>query len=145
MLKETGRIIDIQNVDGEKTAIIECVSKSACKSCSSNDTCGVGMVAKGLSDKSHHISMPYKEGMEINKEIELLVNNKDIVQSSLIVYIIPLILFVLTCVISNLITNNEPLIILFSLSSLIIGCLIAKLVSSILYPSNSLNKVVSTK
>ncbi|WP_413691822.1 SoxR reducing system RseC family protein [Psychromonas sp. KJ10-2] len=145
MLKETGRIIEITEINGEKSVIVECISKSACKSCSSNDNCGVGVVAKGISDKSHHISMPYKEGMEVNKQIELLVNNKDIVQSSLVVYIIPLILFVVTCIISNLITDNEPLIILFSVSALLIGSVIAKLLSAILYPANSLNKIISTK
>ncbi|MDN2664902.1 SoxR reducing system RseC family protein [Psychromonas sp. 14N.309.X.WAT.B.A12] len=145
MLKETGRIIEITEVNGEKSVIVECISKSACKSCSSNDNCGVGVVAKGLSDKSHQISMPYKEGMEVNKQIELLVDNKDIVQSSLVVYIIPLILFVTTCIITNLLTDNEPLIIIFSLSALLIGSVIAKLLSAILYPANSLNKMISTK
>ena len=145
MLKETGRIIKITEVDGKKSVLVECISKSACKSCSSNDNCGVGVVAKGASDKTHQISMPYKEGMEVNNQIELLVDNKDIVQSSLIVYIIPLILFVVTCIISNLIIDNEPLIILFSVSALFIGSVIAKLLSSILYPANSLNKMISTK
>lgn len=145
MLKETGRIIDIKEINGEKSVIVECISKSACKSCSSNDNCGVGVVAKGMSDKSHQISMPYKEGMQVNNQIELLVDNKDIVQSSFIVYIIPLVLFVVTCVISNLLTDNEPLIILYSLSALLIGSVFAKILSAILYPSGSLNKMISTK
>ena len=81
-------------LNGEKVAVVECISKSACKSCSSNDNCGVGVVAKGLRDKSHHLSMPFKEGMEINETIELLIENKDVVKSSLIVYLIPLLLFV---------------------------------------------------
>jgi len=145
MLQETGRIIDIKVIDGEKTAIIECISKSACKSCSSNDNCGVGVVAKGVSDKSHKLFMPYKEGMEINNNIELLIENKDIVKSSLIVYIIPLIFFVLTCVISYQLTDNEPLVITFSVMSLVLGSILAKFVSSKLYPDNSLNKLISTK
>lgn len=145
MLTETGRIIDIQLINGEKTVIVECISKSACKSCSSNDTCGVGIVAKGLTDKSQHLSMPFKEGMEINNSIELLIENKDIVKSSLIVYLIPLLLFIATCSFSYLFTNNEPLIIMLSGLSLIVGSLIAKVVSSKIYPSHSLNKLISTK
>ena len=145
MLHETGMVIDITVINGEKTAIVECISKSACKSCSSNDNCGVGVVAKGLSDKSHKLSMHFKEGMEINHSIELLIENKDIVKSSLIVYIIPLFLFVFTCVLSNLFITSEPFVILTSLASLIAGSLIAKVVSSKLYPINSLNKLISTK
>ncbi|MBB1273116.1 MULTISPECIES: SoxR reducing system RseC family protein [Psychromonas] len=145
MIQETGRIIDIKIINGEKTAVVECISKSACKSCSSNDNCGVGVVAKGLSDRSHHLSMPYKEGMEINESIQLLIENKDIVKSSMIVYIIPLIAFVLGSSISYLFTNSEPLVIAISLLSLFVGTLVAKVVSSKLYPSNSLNKLISTK
>tara|TARA_R110001583_G_scaffold164447_1_gene316963 strand:+ start:43905 stop:44342 length:438 start_codon:yes stop_codon:yes gene_type:complete len=145
MLQEIGKIIDIKIINDEKTAVIECISKSACKSCSSNDNCGVGVVAKGLSDKAHRLSLPFKEGMVINESIELLIENKDIVKSSIIVYIIPLILFVLGCSVSYLFTNNEPLVISISLLSLLTGVFIAKVVSSKLYPINSLNKLISTK
>ena len=145
MLKESGRIIDIKIVDGEKTAIVECISKSACKSCSSNDNCGVGVVAKNLSDKAHHLSLPYKEGMVINEAIDLFIENKDIVKSSLIVYIIPLLTFVFGTLLGYSFFNNEPTIILISLVSLTIGVLVAKKVSSKLYPTNTLSSLVSTK
>lgn len=145
MLQEIGKIIDIKIINGEKTAVVECISKSACKSCSSNDNCGVGVVAKGLSDKAHRLSMPFKEGMVINESIELLIENKDIVKSSIIVYVIPLILFVLGCTISYLFTSNEPLVISISLLSLVAGVFIAKAVSSKLYPIQNLNKLIRTK
>jgi len=145
MIQETGQIIDIKEINGEKIVVVECISKSACKSCSSNDNCGVGVVAKGLTNRSHHLSMPYKQGMEINESIELFIANKDIVKSSMIVYIIPLLLFVSACSISYLFTNNEPLVIAISLLSLFMGTLIAKAVSSKLYPNNSISKLISTK
>jgi sigma-E factor negative regulatory protein RseC len=145
MLHETGLVIDITVINGEKIAIVECVSKSACKSCSSNDNCGVGIVAKGLTDKSHKLSMPFKEGMEIDHSVELLIENKDIVKSSLIVYIIPLFLFIVTCTLTNLFFFNELAVIFASGVSLIAGTFIAKAVSSKLYPANSLNKLISTK
>lgn len=145
MLKESGRIIDIKTLNGEKIAVVECISKSACKSCGSNDNCGVGVVAKGLSDKSHQLSMPYKEGMFIDETIDLFIENKDIVKSSLIVYIIPLLLFVCSTATSYLFFNNEAIIILVSMFSLAVGVFIAKKVSSKLYPINSLNSIISTK
>jgi len=145
MLHETGKIIDITVINGEKKVIVECISKSACKSCSSNDNCGVGVVAKGLSDKSHQLFMPFKDGMEIDHPIELLIENNDIVKSSLIVYIIPLFFFIVTCTLSNLFFSNELPVILASGVSLVVGSCIAKTVSSKLYPLNSINKLISTK
>ena len=145
MLKESGRIIDIKIVDGEKTAIVECISKSACKSCGSNDNCGVGVVAKNLSDKAHHLSLPYKEGMVINEAIDLFIENKDIVKSSSIVYVVPLVMFVIGTLLGYSFFNNEPIIILVSLLSLAIGVIIAKKISSKLYPINTLSGLISTK
>ena len=145
MLKESGRIIDIKIIDGEKTAVVECISKSACKSCGSNDNCGVGVVAKNLNDKSHLLSIPYKEGMIVNEEIELFIENKDIVKSSLIVYLIPLISFVLGTLFGYSFLNNEPAIIAISLLCLIFGVFIAKKVSAKLYPSNTLTELISTE
>lgn len=145
MLSETGRIIDIKISNGDKIAIVECVSKSACKSCNNNDTCGIGVVAKGYSDKSHHIVMPYKEGMDVNDTIELLINQQDVVKSSLIAYFVPLIAFVLGALISHLFFNNELVIIFTSLLSLFIGIYLSKVLSTWLYPNGSLNKLISTR
>jgi len=145
MLKESGRIIDIQTIEGEKTAIVECISQSACKSCSSNDNCGVGVVAKNLNDKAHHLSLPYKEGMEINAPIDLFVDNKDIVKSSLIVYIMPLLFFVVGTLFAYLLTANEPVIMLIAALSLMMGVFSAKKISSILYPINTSDTLISTK
>ena len=145
MLKESGRIIDIKIIDGEKNAVVECISKSACKSCSSNDNCGVGVVAKNLNDKSHLLSIPYKEGMIVNEEIELFIENKDIVKSSLIVYLIPLITFVLGTLLGYSFLDNEPAIIAISLLLLILGVTIAKNVSAKLYPSHATTELIRTE
>ena len=145
MLQESGRIVDIKFINGNKTAVIECISKSSCKSCSSNDSCGIGVVAKGLTDKSHRLTLPFQDGMEINETIELFIENKNIVKSSLIVYIIPLFFFILGVVCSYLITNNEPLVILISILSLSVGVYVAKIASTKLYPSETLNSLISTK
>lgn len=145
MLKETGRITDIKVINGEKTVVVECISKSACKSCGNNDSCGVGVVAKGVSNKTHQLFMPYKEGMEINEPIELLIDNKDIVKSSIIVYVIPLLFFVVGTISGYYLLTSEPVIILISILSLVIGVVIAKVTSARLYPINSLNSLISTK
>ena len=144
MLSETGRIIDIKEINGEKTAIVECISKSACKSCSNNDECGVGIVAKGSRNKSHQLSMPFKEGMAVNESIELLIENRDIIKSSIIVYVIPLLFFVAGTISSYLVLKNELLVISTSFVSLLLGVLVAKAVSSKFYPNN-LNKLIRTK
>jgi len=145
MIKESGRIIEIKEVDGAKIAVVECVSKSACKSCSSNDNCGVGVVAKGLSDKSHHLTFPFEDGMKINETIDLFIENKEIVKSSLIIYIIPLLSFVLGALLSLLITENEPIVIAVSLLSLLLGAYLAKKTSEKYYPDDVSNSLIRTK
>lgn len=145
MLRETGKVIEIKTINGEKKAVVECVSKSACKSCGNNNDCGVGVISKATGSKTHHLTMPYKEGMVVNEQVELLIDNSEIIKSSMIVYIIPLILFVLGTTVAYLYIESEPLVILISVLCLGVGVMIARFVSVKLYPQQHINKLISTK
>jgi len=145
MIQETGRIIEIKEIDGTKTAIVECVSKSACKSCSNNDNCGVGVVAKSSRSKLHHLSVPFEEGMNVDASVDLLIENKDIIQSSMIVYVVPLVFFIVGTLAGYSFLANELMIIITSVLFLVIGVYVAKAISNKVYPSHKINKLVSTK
>lgn len=145
MLRETGRVIEIKTINGEKKAVVECVSKSACKSCGNNSDCGVGVISKATNNKTHHLTMPYKEGMQVDEQIELLIDNNEIIKSSMIVYIIPLLLFVVGTTFGYLYIDNEPLLILISVLCLTGGVFLARYISTKLYPQSHINKLISTK
>ncbi|MEH6453960.1 MAG: SoxR reducing system RseC family protein, partial [Psychromonas sp.] len=123
MIQETGRIIAIEkNLNGDAIAQIECISKSACSSCQNKNSCGVGVVSKAFSDKTHQFEIPYKKGMEVNRFVELEINNTDLVKTATLVYLLPLLFFIVGALLAKyFIDLNEGITILIAIFSAMIG------------------------
>ncbi|MFT7052776.1 MAG: sigma-E factor negative regulatory protein RseC [Psychromonas sp.] len=146
MAGEKAKIIAIEKNKGKSLAHIEYISKSACSSCQNNDTCGVGVVSKTFSDKALQFSIPYTEEMEVDKFVELHINNHDLVKSAMLVYLVPLLFFIGSALIAKqFYITNEALIILIAISWAAIGFVITSMVSKKLYPQKSINQLISSK
>lgn len=147
MIQETGRIIAIEkNVDGESIAHIECISKSACSSCQNKNSCGVGVVSKAFSDKTHQFEIPYKEGMEVNRFVELEVNNTDLVKTATLVYLLPLVFFIAGAVLAEyFIDANEAITILVAIFSAVIGFAFTHILCGRVVKEKPINEIISTK
>jgi len=145
MIKETGKVIAINNVDAQKTVVVECISKSACSGCHSQSSCGVGTVAKSFSDKTHQFEIPYKKGMEVDTFIELQINNRDLISGAILAYLLPLIFFITGALIAKQIYHlNEGMVIISSILTAVVGFLSAKLITHKLFPIKQLNQVVTS-
>jgi sigma-E factor negative regulatory protein RseC len=118
MTKEIGKIIKIAMKEGKKVAYVECISRSACGSCQSQNSCGVGTVAKTFSAKAVHLEVDHVTGMKVDHDVELYMNNNDLVKSALLVYLLPLIFFIAAAVITHYFAFPEYIIIL---SAIIFG------------------------
>lgn len=146
MVTETGKIIAIEEVHGEKIARVECISRSACSSCHNNTNCGVGVVSKAFSDKSHSFEFPYKEGMKVDTFIELNISNSDLVKSATLIYLLPLVFFIGSAlVIKNFFSIDEGLLILLSLASAALGFVITRLIANKLFPHKNNKPLIKTK
>lgn len=146
MAGEKAKIIAIEKNKGKTLAHIEYISKSACSSCQNNDSCGVGVVSKTFSDKALQFSIPYTEGMEVDKFVELHINNHDLVKSAMLVYLVPLIFFISSALIAKqFYITNEALIIVIAISWAAIGFVITSMASKKLYPQKSINQLISSK
>lgn len=146
MVAEKGRIIAIEKNEGNTLAHIEYISKSACSSCQNNDSCGVGVVSKTFSDKALQFTIPYTEEMEVNKFVELHINNNDLIKSAMLVYLVPLLFFISSALIAKQFhITNEALIILIAISWAAVGFVITRIASKKLYPQKSINQLISSK
>ncbi|MFT6927228.1 MAG: sigma-E factor negative regulatory protein RseC [Psychromonas sp.] len=146
MVAEKGKIIAIEKNKGKTLAHIEYISKSACSSCQNNDNCGVGVVSKTFSDKALQFSIPYTEEMKVNNFVELRINNKDLIKSAMLVYLVPLLFFICSALIAKqFYITNEAFIILIAISWAAIGFVITHFVSKKLYPQKSINQLISSK
>jgi len=146
MIRETGKIIAIENTDGKSMAYIECISKSACSSCQNKNSCGVGVISKTFSDKTQQFKVPYKEGMEVNKFIELHINNDDLIKSAVLVYLVPLIFFISSALIAKQFhIANEGLIILIAIISAAAGFILTRIISNKLFPQKYVNQIIGSR
>lgn len=118
MAKQTGKIIDIKQVGDKHTAYIECISQSACSSCQSQSSCGVGVVAKGFSSKQHYIEVEYQDGMNIDQSVELQIKDKDLVKGAILAYLVPLLFFIGSAIITLYLELPEIVTILISFTSM---------------------------
>jgi len=146
MIKETGKIISIKELQGQKVAVVECISKSACSGCHNQDSCGVGTVSKSHSDKTHHFEVPFKEWMHIDEAIELQITNRDLISSAIIAYLVPLVFFVGGAILTKEFTLlNEGQMILVSVISAAVGFLFARLLSNKYFPQKQSDNIISAK
>ncbi|WP_372882784.1 SoxR reducing system RseC family protein [Psychromonas sp.] len=136
----------VEKVNGKSIAHIECVSKSACSSCQNNSNCGVGVVSKTFSDKTQHFTVPYEEGMEVDKFVELHINNNDLIKSAVLVYLVPLIFFISSALIAKqLQIDNEALIILIAMACAAVGLAITRIISKKIFPQKHINQIITSK
>lgn len=146
MIIETGKIIAIEELQGETVARIECISKSACSSCHNQTNCGVGVISKAFSDKSQHFELPYKEGMKVNQYIELKISNGDLIKSASLIYLLPLFFFIGSAlVIKSQFYIDEGLLIVISILFAAFGFLITRLIANKLFPQNTKKPLITTQ
>ena len=146
MITETGKIIAIEQVQGETVARVECISKSACSSCHNQTSCGVGAVSKAFSDKSQYFEFPYKEGMKVDGFIELQVSNGDLIKSASLIYLLPLVFFIGSALlIKMLFIVNEGVLITMSLLITVFGFIVTRLIANKLFPNKQAKHFIATE
>jgi len=146
MITETGKIIAIKEVQGEKVVQVECISKSSCSGCSSNSNCGVGAVSEAFSDKKHYFELPYKEGMKIEHSIELKISNGDLIKSASLVYLLPLIFFISSAlIVKSLFIINEGALIGISVIFAAVGFFVTRFIANKLFPNRQSKQLIATQ
>ena len=146
MITETGKIIAIQQVEGETVARVECISKSACSSCHNQTSCGVGVVSKAFSDKSQYFELPYKEGMKVDSFIELQISNGDLIKSASLIYLLPIFFFITSALlIKSFFEFNEGVLITISILFTILGFFITRLIANKLFPNKQSEHIITTQ
>jgi len=146
MIKETGKIISIEEIQGEKVAIVECISKSACSGCHSQSNCGVGTVSQSLPDKTHHFEVPFKQWMLVDEKIELQITNRDLIYSAVIAYLIPLVFFIGGAIFTKaFILSSEGGVIVFAAIFSIVGFFFSRLLSHKYFPKKQYDNIISAK
>lgn len=126
MMTETATVVDYQN----GIATVKCQSKTSCGNCQAKANCG-GSVLSELGQltgkQGEHLftitsSIPLIQGQKILVGLD----EKSLLYSALLVYILPLITLLATAVISSLFTTNESVIALLTLTMTLLSFLVVR-------------------
>jgi sigma-E factor negative regulatory protein RseC len=122
MLHETGLVADLIG----DLAIVQTQNQLACSSCKVVDTCGNGIVEKYLSGKIFSSEVYNRLNAKVGDKVVLEIPKASVTKASVIVYLIPLLSFILFASVASLFSYSENIIILISLFGLALGFVVTK-------------------
>lgn len=122
MLHETGLVSDLIG----ELAVVHTQNQMACSSCKVVDTCGNGIVEKYLSSKIFSSEVFNSLNAKIGDKVILEIPKSSITKASIIVYLVPLLSFLVFASVASLFSYSENIIILISLAGLALGFAVTK-------------------
>ncbi|MBF0752037.1 MULTISPECIES: SoxR reducing system RseC family protein [unclassified Pasteurella] len=104
MLKESAVVISYEN----GIAKVKCQSQSACGQCAAKNSCGTSSLSELNGKRGEHIFyietiIPLREG----QTVEIGLEEKSMLYSALLMYIVPLIALLIATLLSHYISENE--------------------------------------
>ena len=126
MLRESAVVISYEN----GIAKVKCQSQSACGQCAAKNSCGTSSLSELNGKRGEHIFnvetlMPLHEG----QIVEIGLEEKSMLLSALLMYILPLLTLVLSTLISDYISHNEILRTILIFFSTAISFIVVKIYS----------------
>lgn len=110
---------------------LSCEQQTSCSSCSSQKSCGTGIVSKAVGRKVLHWHLFTQQAVKVGQVVEIGMAEKSLLQSAAVVYITPLLALILGAVLTHfwlapMIGGGEGLVILVSALFTAGGILLAK-------------------
>jgi sigma-E factor negative regulatory protein RseC len=98
MLEEFGNVVELK---GKMVAIVLCQKSSFCKNCASMQSCQISDDNRSMLVEAHNVI-----GAEVGNKVRLVTSSKSFLQSSFLLYIVPLIALIVGAVAGHLIGES---------------------------------------
>lgn len=132
MIEEQGRVVGVE----DDWAWVQTERKTVCSQCSANKGCGTSVLAKVIGQKTAAIAVIKTLPVKIGDEVIIGIEENSLVKGSLLIYALPLILFIAFGLLGEvvsaqvLLSNTDVLTVVFALFGLAAGFLWLKRVSA---------------
>lgn len=113
---------------------LSCEQQTSCSSCSSQKSCGTGIVSKAVGKKSLHWHLVTDKRVEKGQVVEIGLPEKSVLQSAALVYLLPLFAMIIGALVAQwwiapAFSLGEGVIILTSALATVGGIYLAKRLS----------------
>ncbi|MEZ8101992.1 SoxR reducing system RseC family protein [Vibrio bivalvicida] len=121
---------------------LSCEQQTSCSSCSSQKSCGTGIVSKAVGNKSLHWHLVTQKSVKTGQVVEIGLPEKSLLQSAAVVYLVPLFALILGAFVAQwwlapLFSVGEGLVIFTSAVATVGGIFLAKRLSAKLEQQSS--------
>lgn len=121
---------------------LSCEQQTSCSSCSSQKSCGTGIVSKAIGNKSLHWQLLTDKVVKAGQVVEIGLPEKSLLQSAAVVYLIPLFSLILGAAVGQwlfapLFAGGEGIVILASALCTFAGIILAKRIAANLESDSS--------
>jgi sigma-E factor negative regulatory protein RseC len=93
MIEEYGTVVELK---GKHTAVVVCEKSSFCKNCASMEACRLGDDNRSMLVDAHNMI-----GAKVGDKVKVVTSSKSFLQSSFILYIVPLLALVIGAAIGH--------------------------------------------
>lgn len=98
MIEEVGTVVELK---GKHTVVVMCQKSSLCENCATHGQC-----AMGDDDKTRLVEAQNYLGASIGERVRIATTTKSFLQSSFLLYIVPLIALVIGAIAGKLVGDN---------------------------------------
>ncbi|AMG13125.1 TPA: transcriptional regulator [Vibrio vulnificus] len=110
---------------------LSCEQQTSCSSCSSQKSCGTGVVSKAFGNKSLLWHLETQRRLHVGQVVEIGIPEQSLLQSAMLVYLLPIVAMLLGALFGHLVLSpwlemGEGAVVLTSLLFAFIGILLAK-------------------
>ena len=98
MIEEVGTVVELK---GKHSAVVMCQKSSLCEHCATNGSCSLGD-----DDKTRLIEVHNLLNAEVGDHVRIATTTKSFLQSSFLLYIVPLIALVIGAVVGKLVGDH---------------------------------------
>ena len=110
---------------------VSCEQQTSCSSCSSQKSCGTGVVSKAFGNKSLLWHLETQRRLHVGQVVEIGIPEQSLLQSAMLVYLLPIVAMLLGALFGHLVLSpwlemGEGAVVLTSMLFAFIGILLAK-------------------
>ncbi|HAS8348480.1 TPA: transcriptional regulator [Vibrio vulnificus] len=110
---------------------LSCEQQTSCSSCSSQKSCGTGVVSKAFGNKSLLWHLETQRRLHVGQVVEIGIPEQSLLLSAMLVYLLPIVAMLLGALFGHLVLSpwlemGEGAVVLTSMLFAFIGILLAK-------------------
>lgn len=126
MITALAQVVDLKAKKDGQVVYLSCDQQTTCKSCSSQDSCGSGLVSKALVKKSHSWQVFSDKDIKVGDQVEIGLSEKSLLESALLVYLFPLLCMIIATAFAVMFELSEGLQIISFIAGGLFGFIFAK-------------------